>query len=292
MITDILMHVFKKDPSIKRHLVKTITWNVVGTIDTVLLVCLFTRNGDLSLKIGAIEFATKIFLYFFHERIWHTIKFGLPTRLQSAATVKQKLSNQLFLQKTAVSKTEREKKNNHKGFTIWLTGLSASGKSSIAFALDDLLFKNHIKAFVLDGDNTRLGINSDLRFSKEDRKENIRRVAEICRLFNEAGTIAIASFISPFEEDRQMARQIIGPENCIQVFVDAPIGICKKRDKKGLYLLAEQGKIKDFTGVSSQYEIPEDPQVHVQTDHATVDECVAVIADYLGLQQLLKIEKG
>ncbi|OIR07026.1 putative adenylyl-sulfate kinase [mine drainage metagenome] len=292
MITDILMHVFKKDPSVKRHLVKTLTWNVVGTIDTILLVWLITRNGDLSLKIGAIEFATKTMLYFFHERVWHLIKYGLPTRFQSAATVKQRLTNQLFLQQTAISKTDREQVNNHKGFTIWLTGLSASGKSSIAFALDDLLFKDHIKAFVLDGDNTRLGINSDLGFSKEDRKENIRRVAEICRLFNEAGTIAIASFISPFEDDRQMARQIIGAENCIEVFVDADIETCKKRDLKGLYLLAEQGKIKEFTGVSSKYEIPLEPQIHVKTDHATVNESVAIIANYLETHQLLKIGRS
>lgn len=290
MITDILLKIFKKDSTVKRHLVKTVSWRIVGSLDTVILSWFITGKISIGAKIGGMELITKMVLYFVHERAWHRIKFGLPTRTSKAKIVKQENANNLFLQQSIVTRNEREELNGNKSFTIWLTGLSASGKSSIAAELDSWLFMNGKRAYVIDGDNTRLGINSDLSFSKEDRNENIRRVAEICRLFNDAGIITIASFISPFESDRQMAKVIIGQAEFVEVFVDASLETCKQRDIKGLYKLAESGKIKDFTGVSSPYERPVvSPDIHVITDVDSIKECATKIINYLETNESLYI---
>ena len=218
--------------------------------------------------------------------------FGLPTRVNKAEKVKQENASNLFLQNHAIAREQREELNGNKSFTIWLTGLSGSGKSSIASELDSLFFSNGLRSFVIDGDNTRLGINSDLSFSKEDRGENIRRVAEICKLFNQAGTIVIASFISPLEEDRVLARNIIGAESVIETFVDASLEVCKARDVKGLYKLAEQGKIKNFTGIDSPYERPIAPAIHLNTDTASVHKCVRHIIDYLTTHKIVALQPG
>ncbi|OJX01787.1 MAG: adenylyl-sulfate kinase [Bacteroidetes bacterium 43-93] len=190
---------------------------------------------------------------------------------------RKNIEPQLFKQTIKINRQQREDKNGHKSITLWLTGLSASGKSSIATELDAWLHNHGYNSYVLDGDNTRLGINTDLSFSKEDRKENIRRVAEICKLFNDAGTIVIAAFISPFAEDRQNARTVIGADSFVEIFVDANIDTCKMRDKKGLYALAEQGKIKDFTGINSPYERPATPDIHINANNSTIKESVATI---------------
>ncbi len=154
-----------------------------------------------------------------------------------------------------ISKSERESIKNQKSCTIWMSGLSGSGKSTIANLLEVELNSKGYHTFILDGDNTRLGLNKGLGFSEEDRIENIRRVAEVCKLMNEAGLIVICSFISPFEKNRQQAKEIIG-ENFFEVFVDASLETCEKRDPKGLYKKARLGEIKDFTGISSPFEIP------------------------------------
>jgi adenylyl-sulfate kinase len=199
------------------------------------------------------------------------------------------ISSNLFKQTTKVSREQREQLNNNRVFTLWFTGLSSSGKSTIAAELEARLFAAGYRTYILDGDNTRLGINSDLSFSNKDRAENMRRVAQISKLFNDAGVIVIASFISPFKIDRQMAREIVGAENFIEVFIDSSLEVCKKRDPKGLYKLALLGKINDFTGIGSPYEAPETPDIHLHTDSSSPDECVKIIIDWLNSNNRYKL---
>lgn len=169
---------------------------------------------------------------------------------------------------------QREQKNGYKAFTVWLTGLSGAGKSTIANSLEQILFSQGIQSFVLDGDNMRMGLNKDLDFSREGRKENIRRISEVARLFNEAGIVIITAFISPYHSDRMMARDIIGTAQYFEAYVDAPVECCMQRDVKGLYKKAQQGLISNFTGVNDVYEIPDSPDMHLYTAHETVEESV------------------
>ena len=165
--------------------------------------------------------------------------------------------------------------------TIWMTGLSGSGKSTISFALESKLIQNKRPCYVLDGDNIRHGLNRDLGFSNTDRKENIRRIAEVAKLLNDAGLFVITSFISPFLEDRKSARDIIGEDNFVEVFIDTPIDVCSKRDTKGLYQKAYSGEIQDFTGISSPYEAPENPELTIKTVKVSAEKAVAMIMETL-----------
>lgn len=180
-----------------------------------------------------------------------------------------------------VTGLDREVLLGQKPVTLWLTGLSASGKSTIAYALERRLVEQGHACYVLDGDNVRHGLNRDLGFAPDDRSENIRRVAEVARLMNEAGLIVITSFISPFAQDRRSAREIIGPERFVEVFVDAPLEVCEQRDPKGLYSKARAGEIAEFTGISSPYEAPVEPEVHLESGGMTVDEQVDTLLAYL-----------
>ena len=164
---------------------------------------------------------------------------------------------------------------------VWLTGLSSSGKSTIAFGVEKELAANGFFTQVLDGDNIRSGINNNLGFSPEDRYENIRRISEVSRLFLNCGIICINSFISPTREMRSLARNIIGPENMIEVYVKAPLEVCEKRDTKGLYKKARAGEISDFTGIDSPYEAPENPDITVDTEHLSAEECIKKCTDYI-----------
>lgn len=157
---------------------------------------------------------------------------------------------------------------------IWLTGLSGSGKSTIANELELVLDERGVKSYVLDGDNIRTGLNSDLGFSDDDRKENMRRISEVAKLFSNSGVIAITAFISPFSEERAQARKVIGSENFIEVHVDTPLDICEQRDVKGLYKKARKGEIPNFTGIDSPYEEPLNPDVIVEAGRATLHTCV------------------
>ena len=161
----------------------------------------------------------------------------------------------IFSQNFFIKKEDREKIKNQKSCTIWLTGLSGSGKSTIANLVDQKLYELGYHTYILDGDNTRMSLNKDLGFSEEDRVENIRRVSEVCKLMNDSGLVVICSFISPFEKNREQAKEIIG-DNFFEVFVDASLETCEIRDPKGLYKKARLGEIKDFTGISSPFEIP------------------------------------
>lgn len=180
-----------------------------------------------------------------------------------------------------VSAKDRELLLKQKPATIWLTGLSGSGKSTVAYALEKILADSKNLCYVLDGDNVRHGLNRDLGFSPQDRSENIRRVAEVSRLLNEAGVIVITAFISPYREDREQARCIIGPERFIEVHLDAPVNICEKRDPKGLYEKARAGMITEFTGVNAPYEVPEKPAICLKTAEETSDLSAGRIYSYL-----------
>jgi adenylylsulfate kinase len=159
--------------------------------------------------------------------------------------------------------------------TVWLTGLSASGKSTIAIELEKRLIDRRRPCFMLDGDNLRTGINRDLGFGAQDRRENIRRVAEIAGLMNDAGVIAVAAFISPYRADREMAKQIVGSARFLEVHVHASLEVCERRDPKGLYRKARRGEIPDFTGISAPYETPENPDLTLRTAERSIEECVA-----------------
>ena len=176
-----------------------------------------------------------------------------------------------------ISREERELRLGQRGKVLWFTGLSGSGKSTLAIALERQLFDQGYSVIILDGDNIRTGINNNLTFSPDDRIENIRRIAEVAKLFLANGIICIVSFISPTRDMRANAKQIIGPADFVEVFIDTPIEVCEARDVKGLYKKARAGEIKDFTGVNAPYEIPLQPDVHVHTEDTDIEETLAVL---------------
>ncbi|HEB79177.1 MAG TPA: adenylyl-sulfate kinase [Rhodospirillales bacterium] len=179
-----------------------------------------------------------------------------------------------------VSQEARWAKNGHTSGVVWFTGLSGAGKTTLAFGLEQRLFKKGYQVYVLDGDNARHGINSDLGFSPEDRTENIRRVGEVAALFARAGYIAISAFISPYRKDRRHARKAAGA-GFHEVFIDADLDVCEQRDPKGLYKKARAGKIMEFTGISAPYETPENPELVIKTGETTVDQCLGRLIDYV-----------
>jgi adenylylsulfate kinase len=182
--------------------------------------------------------------------------------------------NLYFSDKKPVGRPEKEQRLNQKAKVIWMTGLSGSGKTTIGLALEKELYKRGFLVMLLDGDLVRTGINNNLRFSVEDRKENIRRIAEVSKLFMNCGIITIDCFISPTNEIRAMAKSIIGEEDFLEVFISAPLEICENRDIKGLYAKARTGEIPDFTGISSPFDVPPDPALVLRTDKMTVEETV------------------
>jgi bifunctional enzyme CysN/CysC len=191
-------------------------------------------------------------------------------------------------EKAFITEKEREKKFSQKGFVVWLTGLSGAGKSTIAKAVEQILFSRGFYCFRLDGDNLRLGLNKDLGFSNTDRKENIRRTAEVCKLFADSGVIAVAALISPFKSDREMARLVVGPERFVEIHVDSSVEVCEKRDPKGLYKKARQGLIRDFTGISSPYEIPDNPEMSIQTETLDPEKAAEKIVALLEKKNVIK----
>jgi adenylylsulfate kinase len=180
-----------------------------------------------------------------------------------------------------ISKKDRELLNNHRNVVVWFTGLSASGKSTIAHAVERELYQRKCRSFVFDGDNVRHGLCSDLGFSKEDRAENIRRIGEMVKLFIEAGIISLTAFISPFRADRKKVRDLVGTEHFIEVYCQCTIEVCEQRDVKGHYRRAKAGEIKDFTGISSPYEEPENPEVVLDTSTLSIEQCVSKVVDLL-----------
>lgn len=192
--------------------------------------------------------------------------------------------------KGAVDKADRYRLTGHRGGVVWLTGLSGSGKSTLASALDRRLNELQIRSYVLDGDNLRHGLNRDLGFSPEDRKENIRRVGEVAALFADAGLIAVAAFISPYAADRDMVRALLPAEAFMEVHVSCPLEVCESRDPKGLYRKARAGVIAEFTGVSSPYEPPQHPELTLATDRLTMEACVEELVAELRRRGWIAIE--
>lgn len=180
-----------------------------------------------------------------------------------------------------IVRQDREKMNQHRSFLIWFTGLSGSGKTTIANLLEKRLCNLQIHTYSLDGDNLRSGLNKDLEFSKNDRNENLRRVSEVAKLFVDAGIVVIAAFISPYLKTREEIKHIIGSEDYIEVFVNTPLEICEQRDVKGLYKRARAGEIKNFTGISSPYEKPISPSIEINTTKETPEEAVNKIISFI-----------
>lgn len=180
-----------------------------------------------------------------------------------------------------IGQSDREALNKHKPCLVWFTGLSGSGKSTIANLLEKELYKQGIHTYTLDGDNLRRGLNKDLKFTKEDRVENLRRTAEVGKLFVDAGFVVLAAFITPYNEVRKSIRTIVGNENYIEVFVNTPLEVCEQRDVKGLYKRARAGEVKNFTGISSPFEIPNNPTIEIQTLKESPEEAVKRILKLL-----------
>ncbi|AEG02263.1 adenylyl-sulfate kinase [Methylomonas methanica] len=175
---------------------------------------------------------------------------------------------------STVTRVRREQQNGHKSVILWFTGLSGAGKSTLAHAVEERLYQLGCRTFVLDGDNVRHGLCGDLGFTDQDRQENIRRIAELAKLMLEAGTIALTAFISPFRAERNLARKLVPHGDFIEIYCSCDLSICEERDVKGLYKKARQGEIKHFTGISSPYEVPEKPELKVDTGKYSLEECV------------------
>lgn len=182
---------------------------------------------------------------------------------------------------TTITKSDRRSQNGHGSCTLWFTGLSGSGKSTIANAVSNELFRHGINEYVLDGDNIRHGLNKDLGFSEKDRTENIRRIGEVAKLFVDSGKIVTTAFISPFRSDRDQVRELFEEGEFIEVFVSCPIEECERRDPKQLYAKARRGEIKDFTGIDSPYEAPVQPEITIHSHQASVGEAVEQVLNYL-----------
>jgi len=186
-----------------------------------------------------------------------------------------------------VTRSRREAQNSHKSFILWFTGLSGAGKSTLAHSVEEKLHTMGHRTFVFDGDNVRHGLNKDLGFSQEDRKENLRRIGEMCKLFIEAGVIALTAFISPYKSDRKQISKIVNQGDFIEIYCDCSLEVCETRDVKGIYAKARKGEIANFTGVSAPYEVPENPDIIVNTGEVSLEECVDKIIKYLSDKKLL-----
>ena len=186
-----------------------------------------------------------------------------------------------------VTRQRREELNDHKSVIIWFTGLSGSGKSTLAHSVEEELYKVNCRTFVLDGDNVRHGLSSNLTFSDNDRKENIRRIGETAKLMMEAGVIAITAFISPFRKDRDLVRQLLPRKDFIEIYCKASLEICESRDVKGLYRRARAGEIKDYTGIDSPYEAPDNPELIVDTENESLEGSVTKVIDFLKSKEII-----
>ncbi|WP_286924691.1 MULTISPECIES: adenylyl-sulfate kinase [Lysinibacillus] len=191
------------------------------------------------------------------------------------------MSSNIVWHEASITKEERRTQNKHQSFILWFTGLSASGKSSVANAFARRLFDRGNQAFVLDGDNVRHGLNKDLGFDEAGRRENIRRIGEVSKLFVENGQIVLTAFISPYREDRQVVRALVEEGEFIEVYVRCSVETCEQRDPKGLYKKARNAEIPNFTGISAPYEEPENPEIILDTEHDSIEECVDQLTEIL-----------
>ena len=190
----------------------------------------------------------------------------------------------------SVNRDSRKKLKQHKSILLWFTGLSGSGKSTIANCVEQELHKNSIHTYTLDGDNIRKGLNSDLSFSPEDRSENIRRIAETARLMIDAGLVVLAAFVSPYRNDREHIRKIVGDDNMVEIYINTSIEECERRDVKGLYKKARKGEIKNMTGISAPYESPLHPDIQINTEEVTIVDATKQIINFINPKLILQNE--
>ena len=186
-----------------------------------------------------------------------------------------------------VTRARRNQLNNHKSVVIWFTGLSGSGKSTLAHSVEEALHNLDCRTFVLDGDNVRHGLSSNLSFSDDDRKENIRRIGEAAKLMMESGVIAMTAFISPFKKDRYLVRQLLPQGDFIEIYCNASLEVCESRDVKGLYKRARAGEIKSYTGIDSPYDVPDNPELTIDTEGESLEESVAKVIDFLKSKEII-----
>jgi len=204
--------------------------------------------------------------------------------------ITEQRNNNVIWHRPLVTRQMREVLNGHKSLVLWFTGLPSSGKSTIAHALEKKLYDLKVRTYTLDGDNIRHGLCSDLGFSPEDRAENMRRIAEVIKLFLDAGIVVLCAFVSPYKKDREMVKKTVGKENFVEIYCRCPVEVCKKRDPKGFYEKAEKGEIKNYTGVSAPYEEPENPDLILDTHLLTVEESVEKVLNFVIDKILLKGE--
>jgi len=197
------------------------------------------------------------------------------------------ISSNVIYHHASVTRQRRNKLNEHRSVVLWFTGLSGSGKSTLAHALEEKLYQKGCRTFVLDGDNVRHGLNSNLDFSESGRTENIRRISEVSKLMLESGLIVMTAFISPFNKDRNEARKLISSDDFIEIYCKASLEICETRDVKGLYKRARAGEIKNYTGIDSPYEIPENPELIIDTDNQGLEDSVSTILSFLELNGII-----
>lgn len=273
--------IFNSQSSRIRHILKAITWRLIGTMDTMFMGWIISGDPTVGLKIGGLELMTKMLLYYAHERLWYRSNFGLIDVIEEQDQQKPVSSNNIFKQDYEVSRVTRNQTNGHRSFMVLFTGLSGSGKSSISNLVEKELNQRNIKTYLLDGDNVRLGINKGLGFSEEDRTENLRRIAEISKLFVDSGTVVLAAFVSPLKENREMIREIVGHDDYLEVYVNTPLEECEKRDIKGLYAKARRGEILNFTGIDTPYEVPEKPFLEIETVGVSVEDCAMKVIEKL-----------
>jgi adenylylsulfate kinase len=254
-----------------KSLVKGVSWRIIGTFDTVFIAFIITGSGLKAVSIGGIEFFTKIILYYLHERVWLRVPNNLLKNLDKISILRP------FTNNSVIDRAFREDKLQQKGLVLWMTGLSGSGKTTIANYLEKILIENRKFCVVLDGDTFRHGLNSDLGFSEIDRTENIRRIAEIAKHLASTGVIVVVALITPKNSMRKLAKDIVGEKDFRLVYIKSSLEVCEQRDIKGLYAKARQGEVKNFTGIGSEYEAPSNPDLTLDTETNSVDICVELL---------------
>lgn len=251
----------------RRSLAKATTWRVIATSTTMIIVAFFTGKLLLATGVGIVESISKMLLYYFHERAWNFSRFG--------KIVDTSKSHFLTAHRSGVSEEERREATGTSPLTLWFTGLPGAGKTTLSYALERRLFDAGFRVSVLDGENLRMGLCRDLGFEQGERSEHVRRTAETAAILNRAGTIAVCGLISPYQEDRQRAKGIIGEDHFVEVFLDAPEELRHQRATN--YDLAEKGEIKFFSGVSDRYDEPLSPDLYLNTDDKGVEECLDLL---------------
>lgn len=262
-------------------ILKAISWRIIGSLDTVLISYFITQNTVVALSIGGVEVVTKSFLFYVHDRIWLRLITKIDNKKKITSDSFSKTTNVFALEKWEIDRKQKEKKLNQRGKTIWMTGLSGSGKTTLTNQLEKKLFLENYTCVVLDGDVLREGMNKGLGFSEQERYENIRRTAEIAKINTQNGIISIVALISPLQKMRNLAKEIIGKEDFIEVYISTSIEECENRDVKGLYAKARQGKIENLTGIQSIYEPPIIPDIVINTESITIENCTQTIYGHI-----------